>query len=62
MNKPGPLTGQEWVIMRRHSEIGYRMLSEAGGSYAYIAPLVLTHHERWDGLGSLWTGRNRYSL
>ncbi len=51
LNKPGPLTEQEWAIMRLHPEIGYQMLVGAGGAYTHIAPLVLTHHERWDGLG-----------
>jgi len=51
LDKPGPLTKQEWAIIRRHPQIGYQMLSEAGGIYAHIAPLVLAHHERWDGKG-----------
>lgn len=51
LNKPGPLTEQEWAILRRHPEIGYQMLIGAGGIYTHIAPLVLAHHERWDGLG-----------
>jgi HD-GYP domain-containing protein (c-di-GMP phosphodiesterase class II) len=51
LNKPGPLTEQEWTIMRSHPQIGYLMLIGAGGIYSRIAPLVLAHHERWDGLG-----------
>jgi HD-GYP domain-containing protein (c-di-GMP phosphodiesterase class II) len=51
LNKPGPLTKLEWAIMRLHPEIGYQMLIGAGGVYTHVAPLVLTHHERWDGLG-----------
>ena len=51
LDKPGPLTDQEWIIIRRHPQIGYQMLIEAGGIYAHIAPLVLAHHERWDGNG-----------
>lgn len=51
LDKPGPLTEQEWAIIRRHPQIGYQMLIETGGIYAHIAPLVLAHHERWDGLG-----------
>ncbi|HEY7416436.1 MAG TPA: HD-GYP domain-containing protein [Ktedonobacteraceae bacterium] len=51
LNKPDLLEEQEWAIMRRHPEVGYSMLIEAGGTYSYIAPLVLAHHERWDGLG-----------
>jgi putative nucleotidyltransferase with HDIG domain len=51
LDKPGPLTEQEWTVMRRHPEIGYSMLVRAGGAWACIAPLVLAHHERWDGRG-----------
>jgi HD-GYP domain-containing protein (c-di-GMP phosphodiesterase class II) len=51
LDKSGPLTEQEWAITRRHPQIGYQILIDAGGIYAYIAPLVLAHHERWDGQG-----------
>jgi HD-GYP domain-containing protein (c-di-GMP phosphodiesterase class II) len=51
LDKPGPLTKQEWAIIRRHPQIGYQMLIGAGGIYAHIAPQVLAHHERWDGNG-----------
>jgi len=51
LDKPGPLTKQEWTIIRRHPQIGYHMLIEAGGIYAHISQLVLAHHERWDGKG-----------
>ncbi len=36
--------------MRRHSEVGYRLLNSVHG-LAHIAPFVLEHHERWDGNG-----------
>ena len=36
--------------MRRHSEVGYRLLNSVHG-LAHIAPFVLEHHERWDGTG-----------
>lgn len=48
--KPGPLTDDEWAIMRRHPEIGERMLA----SFDFLAPalpVVRHHHERWDGRG-----------
>jgi len=51
LDKPGPLAEQEWTIMRSHPQIGYQMLVEAGGIFSRIAPLVMAHHERWDGLG-----------
>jgi diguanylate cyclase (GGDEF)-like protein/PAS domain S-box-containing protein len=46
----GPLTEEEWVIVRRHPEIGYRILRTIP-MYADIAVYVLYHQERWDGTG-----------
>jgi hypothetical protein len=48
LNQPGPLDGEEWEAMRRHPEIGARMLVSLDGLQA-AAPLVLHHQERWDG-------------
>ncbi|HVM71922.1 MAG TPA: HD domain-containing phosphohydrolase, partial [Anaerolineales bacterium] len=48
--KPGKLTDEEWVIMRRHPVLAYEMLS----SIAYLRPALDIphyHHERWDGSG-----------
>lgn len=48
--KPGPLTADEWRIMRQHVQIGFDIikgipfLAEAG-------EIILTHHERFDGRG-----------
>jgi putative nucleotidyltransferase with HDIG domain len=48
--KPGPLTPEEWVEMRKHPEFGYRMLAKM--PYLYQASLiVMQHQERWDGKG-----------
>ena len=48
--KPGPLTEDEWVEMKKHSEIGYRII-QASGELSHIARYILAHHERWDGRG-----------
>lgn len=48
--KPGPLTEEEWVQMRKHPEIGYR-IAQAAPELAPIAEYILSHHERWDGKG-----------
>lgn len=48
--KPGPLTEEEWEIMRRHPEKGFR-IAQATTDLAGIADLILKHHERWDGQG-----------
>jgi len=50
LNKPGKLTKDEWEEIKRHPEIGYRILSTVNGM-SEMAEYVLTHHERWDGLG-----------
>jgi putative nucleotidyltransferase with HDIG domain len=48
--KPGKLTEEEWVAMRRHPEIGYNMLRQVKFLEA-PAEIILSHHERWDGKG-----------
>lgn len=50
LNKPGQLTNEEWNEIKRHPEIGYRILSSVNDT-AELAELVLAHHERWDGKG-----------
>src|SRR6267142_1108902 len=48
--KPGKLTAEEWVEMRKHPEIGARMLQGIRFLEGAI-PIVLCHQERWDGEG-----------
>ncbi|HEY7147845.1 MAG TPA: HD-GYP domain-containing protein [Gaiellaceae bacterium] len=48
--KPGPLTESEFGLMRRHPTAGARMLRSLGAPET-ILPVVLHHHERWDGSG-----------
>jgi putative nucleotidyltransferase with HDIG domain len=50
LNKPGPLSEEEWEIMRRHPDIGADMIAEHS-ALAEVAPIVRHHHERWDGTG-----------
>ena len=50
LNKPGPLTDEEWVIMRKHPVFAYEMLSQI----AFLRPALTIpycHHEKWDGSG-----------
>ena len=49
LRKPGPLDEREWEEMRRHPEIGARILGS--DDFEDIRPWVLAHHERWDGRG-----------
>ena len=48
--KPGPLTEEEWVQMKKHPEIGYRF-ARSVPELSPIAEYILSHHERWDGKG-----------
>ncbi|NLV58730.1 MAG: diguanylate cyclase, partial [Clostridiales bacterium] len=50
LTKPGKLTDEEWVEMRRHPEIGYR-IARAIPELMPVAEGILCHHERWDGNG-----------
>jgi putative two-component system response regulator len=50
--KPGPLTDNEWTIMRQHTRIGATLLS--GNEYEVFKDareVALHHHEKWDGTG-----------
>jgi putative nucleotidyltransferase with HDIG domain len=50
LHKPGPLTEEEWAVMRRHPEIGALMIEDV--EYLTEARrILLHHHERWDGRG-----------
>ncbi len=52
LSKPGPLTADEWKIMKQHSAIGYRILSKSDSDLLNLAAVIaLTHHERMDGTG-----------
>lgn len=50
LSKQGGLSDDEWAEIKRHPEIGYRILS-ASNNMSYIAQYVLSHHERPDGKG-----------
>ncbi len=50
LNKPGPLTDEEWLVMKTHPEIGEHILRPIQ-SLQGILPIVRHHHERWDGTG-----------
>jgi len=50
--KPGPLTADEWEIMRRHTVMGERLLAESPSELMQMgARVARSHHERWDGAG-----------
>ncbi|WP_157463526.1 HD domain-containing phosphohydrolase [Deinococcus pimensis] len=50
LRKPGPLTGEEWGVMRRHPGMAMELLSPI----RFLAPALeipYAHHEKWDGSG-----------
>ena len=49
LRKPGPLSEAELLVLRRHPQIGFRMLRSLG--VEPVSTWVLHHHERWDGRG-----------
>jgi HD-GYP domain-containing protein (c-di-GMP phosphodiesterase class II) len=51
VNKPGPLSDDEWDVMRRHTITGQRMLDRVGGALQDVGAVVRASHERWDGSG-----------
>ena len=50
LSKPGPLTQEEFQKVRIHPQVGAEIISAVPFPYP-VAPLILSHHERWDGKG-----------
>lgn len=50
LNKPGPLNAKEWEILKEHPRMGVMILREAP-QLSPILPVVLHHHENFDGSG-----------
>ena len=48
--KPAGLTREEWQTMRRHPEIGKRLIENIPFLQGAV-PIVYSHHEKWDGSG-----------
>lgn len=58
LNKPGPLSAEEWVLMRQHTEFGRDAigqaelnLGESASFLRYARQIAWCHHEKWDGSG-----------
>ena len=50
LHKPGPLSKEEWLLMKRHPELAKNMLAQV----EYLKPAMdipYCHHEHWDGSG-----------
>jgi len=50
LSKPGPLTQEEFQKVRIHPQVGAEIIAAVPFPYP-VAPLILSHHERWDGKG-----------
>jgi diguanylate cyclase (GGDEF)-like protein/putative nucleotidyltransferase with HDIG domain len=50
INKPGRLTPEEFEKMKIHPVVGSEILERVAFPYP-VAPIVRSHHERWDGSG-----------
>jgi putative nucleotidyltransferase with HDIG domain len=48
--KPGKLTGPEWEVMRKHPEIGARIVAPIK-KLAKVSPIIRSHQERYNGSG-----------
>ncbi|MBC5827598.1 MAG: response regulator [Candidatus Eremiobacteraeota bacterium] len=50
--KAGPLTREEFVIMKQHTTAGFDILNGSGSNLLQLAAIIaLTHHEKYDGTG-----------
>jgi HD-GYP domain-containing protein (c-di-GMP phosphodiesterase class II) len=51
INKPGPLTEDEWFVIKAHTIEGQKMLDRVGGLLSEVGAIVRSSHEKWDGSG-----------
>ncbi|MET0335322.1 MAG: HD-GYP domain-containing protein [Rhizobacter sp.] len=51
LNKPGPLTAEEYALVRTHVKQGYELLFTSGSRNDMVLDVCLHHHERMDGSG-----------
>ena len=50
LRKPGPLTAEEWVVMKQHPALAYELLAPIRYLRAAL-DIPYCHHEKWDGSG-----------
>jgi len=48
--KPGPLSPEEWIIMKQHPVFGERICAPLK-SFRHVLPIIRHHHEKFDGSG-----------
>ncbi len=50
LTRAAPLDKEEWEIVKKHSETGYR-IARSAEDFSHVAEDILAHHENWDGSG-----------
>jgi putative nucleotidyltransferase with HDIG domain len=50
LKKPGPLSGKEWEVIRRHPALGYGLVRDLK-LVREVGNIILYHHEKYDGTG-----------
>jgi len=50
LTKAGPLSEEEWIEMKKHPEVGAELIKDIH-YLSEATPVILNHHERWDGSG-----------
>jgi putative nucleotidyltransferase with HDIG domain len=50
LRKPAPLTAEEWEVVRRHPDVGARIVAPVR-HLQQVIPIIRHHQERWDGTG-----------
>jgi len=52
LQAPRPLNNDEWIIMKSHTNIGYKILSKSSSKvFQMAAQIAVSHHEKWNGTG-----------
>lgn len=51
INKPSPLTPEEYEVVKKHTIFGFDILKKNNGISAMAAYIAIAHHERYDGTG-----------
>jgi putative two-component system response regulator len=51
LNKPGPLSPEEWEVMKRHTEVGFKICLPLKDNLGMALSVVRHHHEKLDGTG-----------
>jgi len=51
LHKAARLTTDEYSAMQKHVDIGVQMLQPVGGPLARVIPIILAHHDKFDGSG-----------